>query len=244
MHSLLNIQSIVLWIIVIFYTGFLTYSLNVGQFHLDHFTAWSWIMQTVFYTLFFVFLNAKEVKRVLFHYIFFFIFGTVLLVFVSVFAIWYQAGEIILDKQRNLHNGMYNRGLLVIGDDIVHKLPIIIILFFFVYYARDIGRSLLELKCRLGIVRWLGYLFVVGASPSILFSLWWYLYDFEAVYHVQINEGLAYVLIVLIAFIGNVLAVLFVIGTASKPDENLPIVISKQNTQSKGKTRRIESKRD
>lgn len=164
---------------------------------LRHYTSWNWIFNTVFFLLERIahvvdfFNQSGELTWIVYNFFLWVIQGSNWIVFWLVFVILYQNPDILLEHTKE-EGGEYTLGQVVLGDRLLHVIPVIAFLVFFILKLPDIVKY----------VQWWRkhnrlpfYLFSNTLITLLLVGFYRLLFDAREVYGITLAPGFSFLVI-------------------------------------------------
>ncbi len=165
---------------------------------LRHYTSWNWIFNTIFFILervasFLDWYNGSiSYMSIVYSYVLWVIQGSNWIVFWLVWVILYQNPNILLEQTID-EGGKYTLGQVIIGDRLLHVLPVIIFLIYFILRLPEIIKIISWWKRNQKLYF---LLFSNSLTTLLLVGSYRLLFDARDVYGITLSPGFSFLIII------------------------------------------------
>jgi len=216
------ISNIIFLIWVIILIGVIVYRIVMGENNMSlliYFTNWSWLFQTVFYTLDYIgrilllcnLESGYNMRYGIIFLFFWFINGTVWLVLILVTIIIQQNPQLLINAANQL-GGLGQLGEVVNAHILIHYVPGIMVLLFLVLERDIIARTIVDFymvrphfKIYASVCNGLYIFYITVLTVAVPFVVYSIIFDPRQVYGISTSIGVLIVISLAVIFIFNVL---------------------------------------
>lgn len=178
---------------------------------LKHYTSWNWILNTLFFVVerlgtIIDYFNPpsankiyKKVEFFVYSYLIWPIYGSSWVVFWLVYVIFSQNSDILIEHTKE-GGGKYTLGQVILGDRLLHVMPVVALLIYFFFQLPEIIR-VVQFWTR-GKHIWF-YLVHNTLTPLLFLGFYTILFDTRDVYGITLHPALSFLIILstLIVFV-------------------------------------------